>query len=414
MQRFVIVGNGPAGMKAAEIIRQIDQESPITVISNEGYSFYYRRYLPRFISGKLAEKSLFAKPEVFYETNRIIQRLGNGVAQVRPRDNSITLKTEEVVPYDSLLLATGGKPITLNWPGKELGGLFSVRTLEDAKALIAKASISKKAVIIGGGLLGLNLAQSLQERGLRITLLCREDRVCANLLDKPASDFVERKLEEKGVELLLKSEAKAFLGSANQVETVLTAEDEHLNCDMVGIAVGTRPNIDFLKDSGIATNRGILVDDYLRTNYSNVYAAGDVAQAFDVTCGEQRVNTSWSIDEEQGALAGRNMAGMATKYEGCLPSGTEAVYDVTLSSIGIANPPTPDFEAISSAMKGGRVYKKFVIKDDRLRGAIIMNDLKDISSIERIIRQRVSISPVKSRLLDASLNLKQFLSEIAG
>jgi nitrite reductase (NADH) large subunit len=412
MQRFVILGNGPAGMKAAEIIRQIDQESPITVISNEEYSFYYRRYLPRFISGKIAEKNLFVKPQDFYELNRIVQKLGNGVAQVRPRDNSITLETGEAVPYDSLLISTGGKPIALNWPGKELGGLFSVRTLKDAKALIAKASISKKAVIIGGGLLGLNLAQSLQERGLKITLLGREDRVCANLLDKPASDFIERKLEEKGIELLLKSETEAFLGSDNQVEAVLTAEGERLNCDMVGIAVGTRPNIDFFKDSGIATNRGILVDDCLRTNYPNVYAAGDVAQAFDVTCGEQKVNTSWSIAEEQGAFAGRNMAGMETKYDGSLPSGTEAVYDMTLSSIGTANPPTPDFEVFSGFMKSGKVYKKFVIKDDRLRGAIIMNDLKDISSIERIIRQKISVSPVKSRLLDENLSLKQFLSEI--
>jgi nitrite reductase (NADH) large subunit len=412
MKRFVIIGNGPAGSKAAETIRQMDHESSIFVITEEAYPFYYRRYLPRFISGKLDERDLLVKPLDFYEKNQITQMTGRNVTQVKPSENHVILSDGEIAPYDALLIATGGRSLVPNWPGKELTGIFYIRTLKDSKELVEKALPSIRAIVIGGGLLGLNLAQSLQERGLEVTLLVREDRVCANLLDKKASDMILKKLMERGINLSLENETKSLQGSQGQVRSVLTSKGEGLPCDIVCVAIGSKPNIDFLKDSGIVTDRGIIADECMRTNLQNVYAAGDVAQALDITIGQKRVNTSWAIAEEQGVIAAKNMAGVKTLYLGCLPASTEAVYDVITSSIGISNATESEYETLSGMLKDGKVYKKFVIKGDRLCGAIILNDVRDNSAIEKIIREGISIASVKNRLFDENFSMRQFLSDI--
>jgi len=395
---YVIIGNGPAGIRAAETIRKNDLKSRILVISEENQPYYYRRLLARFIAGKYKPENLTVYPPDFYEKKTIEQMLGKTVIQVLPKEREVLLDDGQKIRYDKLLLAVGGKPVIPNWPGSNLKGVMTIRTLADAQKMVDFSLGKKNAVVIGSGLLGMNLAQSLREVGLGVNLLVRGDRLWSAMLDRKASDIIARRLEKEGIHVNFNMEVKRVVGDDSSVSKVITREGTEIPCELVAVSIGIRPNIDFLKYSGVEIDKGIIVNERMETNIEDIYAAGDVAQAYDVVYKDYRLNTSWTIALEQGATAGSNMSGLHETYCG-LCSNTEKVYDVALTSIGIVTPPSIDCEVLAHDLEEKNAYRKFVLKENRIVGALLIGHTRDADRVEKLIRTEADVTDMKDKLL---------------
>ena len=399
LTNHVIVGNGPAGIRAAEIIRKHDSESRINVISDEKQLYYYRRLLSRFIAGKCKSENLRVYPPSFYEEKAVVQTLGKTVTKVLPKEKLILLDDNREISYDKLLLAVGGKPLRPRWLGSNLKGIMTTRTLEDARTMVEFVARTKRAVVVGGGLLGLNLAQSLRERGLDVNLLVRGDRLWPAMLDQIASDIIAKRLEQEGIEVDFNTEVERFVGQSDAVSGVVTTSGTEITCQLVGVSIGITPNVDFLKDSGIRIDKGIVVNDRMQTNIEEIYAAGDVAQAYDVVYKDYRLNTSWNNAVEQGTIAGSNISGTQETFCGGVCSNSEKIYDFTLTSIGTTSPPSADYEVLSCDVNEKNAYRKFVLKGDKMVGALLLGYTRDADRIEKLIRMEANVSDIREKLL---------------
>jgi NAD(P)H-nitrite reductase large subunit len=395
---YVIVGNGPAGIRASETIRKNDVDSEIHVISEEKHLYYYRRLLARFIAGKYKPEHLRVYPPNFYEKNGIKQLLGTSATRILAEKKTLQLNDGREIPYDKLLLAVGGNPIIPNWPGCNMSGVMTVRTLDEAQKMVEYITKAKRATVVGGGLLGLNMAEALRQRNLDVTLLVRGDRLWSTMLDKKASDIITKRLEKAAIHVNFMTNVECFTGN-DSVSTVKTKEQKDITCELVAVCVGIKPNTRFLEGSGIKTDRGILVNERMETNIEDVYAAGDVAQAYDVVYKDYRLNTNWNNALEQGTIAGSNMAGGNETYCGGVCSNTEKVYDIALTSIGVVAPPSSEYEVLEKDLSEKNAYKKFVLRHNKIVGALFVGDTRDTDAIERLVRTESDVTNIKAKLL---------------
>jgi NAD(P)H-nitrite reductase large subunit len=380
-------------------IRKNDADSKIQVISEEQYSYYYRRLLARYIAGKYEPENLRVYPPDFYDKNAIEQLLGRSVTRVLPEKRKILLNDGREIAYDKLLLAVGGRPIIPNWSGCNLRGVMTVRTLDDAQKMVEHSIKAKRAVVVGGGLLGLNIAEALQQRSLDVTLLVRGDRLWSAMLDKKASEIITRRMEEEGIHVNFMTDVEDFAGDGDSVSIVKTKGRTEIACELVAVCVGIRPNIRFLDGSGIKMDRGILVNERMETNIKDVYAAGDVAQAYDVVYKDYRLNTNWNNALEQGTIAGSNMSGRHETYCGGVCSNTEKVYDIALTSIGVVASSSSEYEVLEKYLCEKNAYKKFVLRNNKVLGALLIGDTRDTDAIEKLVRTESDVTNIKAKLL---------------
>ena len=383
--RFVIIGNSAAGRAGAKAIRMLNPDADITVITEETSPLYYRPLLPDYIGG-MPENKLFRAAESAYGDNLLMLITGERVTAIDTSNKTVRCASERTIAFDSLLIASGSTPVMIPWPGSDAQGIAYFRTFEDAKKIAEFAAEAKEAVVVGGGLLGLEFVRAFIARGIKVTMLVREERVGSPGLDAEAGSIVENRLKELGVNVMLQEEVASFEQEKGRVKIVKTNRGRALSCDVVGIAVGVKPRIDFLADSGIDTDRGVLVDDRFMTNIPGIYAAGDVAQAPDLIYGSRRVNTSWRVAGEQGWIAGCNMAGADVRTPGTIGSNFQVFGGTAFYFIGMANPAEETFEVEKELDIAGGTYRKLVRKDGRLVGAVLVGDMSEASYIEREIR----------------------------
>lgn len=258
---------------------------------------------------------------------------------------------------------------------------------------------AKRAVVVGGGLLGLNIAEALQQRSLDVTLLVRGDRLWSAMLDKKASEIITRRMEEEGIHVNFMTDVEDFTGDGDSVSIVKTKGRTEIACELVAVCVGIMPNIRFLDGSGIKTDRGILVNERMETNIKDVYAAGDVAQAYDVVYKDYRLNTNWNNALEQGTIAGSNMSGRHETYCGGVCSNTEKVYDIALTSIGVVASSSSEYEVLEKDLCEKNAYKKFVLRNNKVLGALLIGDTRDTDAIEKLVRTESDVTNIKAKLL---------------
>ncbi|MGE5542695.1 MAG: NAD(P)/FAD-dependent oxidoreductase, partial [Bacillota bacterium] len=290
--RYVIVGNGVAGNAAVQAILQRDPGAEVSIVSSEGHPFYSRVLISYYISGAVGREDVFLQAAAGRPGVRAL--LGRTVASISPRERSITLSDGETLAYDRLLLATGGSPVVPGIPGAELPGVFTLRTLDDAIAIREWAGGVRSAVVLGGGMIGLKAAEALFALGLKVTVVASSGRVLSQSLDADSSRIVQQSLERAGVGLRLGSDAAEILGKG-RVEYVRLKSREMIVAGMVVVGKGVRPNTSLAEAGGIATNRGVLADEFLRTSATGVYAAGDVCEALDPVTGRGAVNALWTV-----------------------------------------------------------------------------------------------------------------------
>ncbi len=412
---YLIIGNGAAGLRTAQTIRKRDPEGSITMVDEERYPSYYRMRLPDYISGWKGRETIFAVGDDFYEEKRIELLREDRVAEVRPDSHQVVLEKGGTLSYDRLLIATGARPRVLTSQGSDLDGVVYLRTLDQAEDIIARAKTASSAVALGGGLLGVEMARSFNELGLTTHYLIREDRFWPQMLDAAGSSLVEKVLTEKGIILYKEEGIEEISGDGTKVTGVRTTSGRDLDADMVGIAIGVESNLGLLAGSGIETDRGIIVDEHLRTNQPDIFAAGDIAQVLDTASGEHRLVTSYLNTQRQGEVAGTNMSGGDAAMGGIIPFNVIVIYGLPVASLGLDLPPDEEgYEVLTGDSPRESEYRKLVLADGVLVGATLIGSIGEAQAIESLIKMRADVSSFRDRLFEPGFDAKKLLEEISG
>lgn len=388
---YVIIGQGAAGAAAANELKQLENEAVVTIISNEQEGFYSRIDLPDMISGKREAQDALLQTPAQFQDKGIHCLAGDQVIRINPDNHSVELTAGRCLSYDKLLLATGARPVLPGLPGMEADGVFSLWTMAQAKAISLAAAGARAAVIIGAGLIGLKTAVALHQRGLRVTIIEQMDRVLPQQLDKIGSAILETAIREGGVELLTNTRMDAVATSGGRV-TGIYAGTRLIACDMVVCAIGVRPDTELAQAAGLMLGAGIVTDEFLQTSQADVYAAGDAAEVVDVY-GQQTMSAGWPAAVEQGIIAARNMAGAQTRYTGYLNQNSVEIAGIPLVSAG--NICDRDGEEILSC-QDGNTYKKLVLKNNRLKGFLLMGDIRQAGVLAGVLTGQQPIVPGNS------------------
>ncbi len=328
---IVIVGGGAAGFAAAEMLRRRGYAGRLTLLSADEDAPYDRPNLSKdYLAGTAEEAWMPLRPDNFYADNEIDLQLRTTVADIDAQARMVTTDDGRTFPFDRLLLATGAEPVRLKIPGSERPHVFTLRSMADSRAIIDQIGKSKSAVILGAGFIGLEVAASLRERGLKVHVVTQDARPFETVLGADLGDLIRSTHKAHGVEFHL----NATIASIHE-RTALLSNGSELGADLVIIGVGVRPRVALAEKAGIATDRGILVDEFLETNRPGIFAAGDAARWHDLHSGERRRVEHWVVAERQGQAAAENMLGMRRPFLD-IPFFWSAHYDMTIRYVGHA------------------------------------------------------------------------------
>ena len=397
--RYVIIGNGPAGVNAIEAIRKVDKEGEVVNISKEPYKPYSKPVMPYYIGGQIPYKKMFFRPDDFYESNNVIFIKEDGVVSIDTANSYVILSSGKRIGYDKLLIATGGKPRVMNVDGVDLDGIFYMTSMEYTERIVEYIPYVKNALVLGGGPLGLKASLSLAHHGINVKLLISSPQVMSQVLDEESAKILEKKLDESEVEMRLKTSVIAFEGKG-KIKVAVLDTGEKILCDMVIIAKGVVPDFDFIDRKKIRTNIGIIVNSYMQTSVSNIYAAGDVVESYDLLTGGNNTVAVWPRASEQGYFAGMNMAGFEKPYPGAHRMNSLDFEGVSCIVMGDVKTVKKDFVILTQKDVKRNVYQRIILEDNRIRGAAIIGRIVNVGGINRFIRKRVPINRIKDSLFD--------------
>ncbi|MCD6253260.1 MAG: NAD(P)/FAD-dependent oxidoreductase [Thermotogae bacterium] len=404
--RYVIIGIGPAGMAAADAIREIDEKSELVMITSEEVAGYSKPLITYFLGGKVDEKRMFYRFPWCFEEKNISVMTGTEIVQVDPNEKRVVSKRGEEIPYDKLLIATGGSPFVPKIEGVEKEGVFTFTQWKDSKMVasyIVENNVAK-AVVLGGGLIGLKTTEALLELGLKVSVVELADRILATTFDKKASQIMTRALQSRGCEVYTGDTVVQVKGK-RKVSKVLLKSGREIKTKLLIIAVGVRPNVGFLEGSGIEVNRGVIVNERMETNVENVFAAGDCAEFRDPSTGESTNIAIWPVAFAEGEVAGYNMAGRPVKYQGGVPMNSVELAGLATISVGFTNVEGNGVEILKYFKEEENVYRKLVLKDGRLIGAVFVGDIDRAGIYTGLILQKVDVSSFKNDLLREDFGL---------
>ncbi len=311
----VIVGNGVTGVSAAQRLRELQPDWKISLISGESRHHYSRPALMYIYMGHMRYEDTKPYPDDYWERMRL-ELVRDWVVGIDVETRHLQLHRGGAMPYDRLLLATGSKPNRFGWKGQDLEGVQGLYDLMDLRSLHENTRSCQRAVIVGGGLIGIELAEMLHSQGIAVDFLVREQSYWDNVLPTEESAMINRIIREHGFGLHLSTQLAEIVDDGNgRVGAVITDSGERIECQLVGLTAGVSPNLDLVRDTPIETGRGILVDDSLRTNIADVYAAGDCAEIRTPAEGRNLLQQVWYTGKAQGRVAGESMAGLASRYQ---------------------------------------------------------------------------------------------------
>lgn len=394
---YIIIGNSAAGVSALEAIRQLDKEGSTAIISEEDYPIYSRCLISHYLAGEIEEEKLFFRPTNFYKKMKAKPILGTRVVRVIPSQTKVVLAGGKYLSYDKLLLAIGASPKRPEIEGQHHKGVFVIRTIEDVKKIISLSSIGKRALIIGGGLVGIKAAYGLNKRGLKVSVVVSSNQILSQMVDLDAATILTSKLESHGITVQTGLSVKEIRGQDEYISVAVLSDENTIPCQLVIIAKGVNPNVGLLQGSGIKLNRGILTDGMMRTNIENIFAAGDVVEAVDLLTGDRTINALWPNAISQGRVAGLNMAGGKTKYDGSISMNSINFYDLNLISFGIVNPRGREYETLVEHNPAN--YRKLVIKDEKIVGMITVGNVRNSGVLLSLATRGERISNIKDILM---------------
>ena len=388
MANYLIIGNGVAGTTAAENIRKVDKAGKITVVTEEMTPFYYRMRLPEFISGDLAEDKLGAKKDQWYKDHGIDLKLNTRIQDASLEKKAVTTQNTQEISFDRLLLATGSRSFIPPMKGADKKGVFALRTIQDARNIVAWAKNIQKVVLIGGGLLGLEAGNALRKLGKKLTVVEFFPRLLPRQLDVAGGGRLQKIMEGMGFSFRLGAKTQEIKGE-DRVSGVLLEGGEVLPAEMVIVSAGVRPDLELAKALSLDHDKGVKVDEHMRTNQPGIYAAGDVAEFKGIPYG------IWTAATEQGQIAGTNMAGGNASYKGTVMANTLKVVGIDLASAGNID---AEDKLESKVLTDQKVYKKIVLENNQIAGCIMLGDTKGFTRITKMMSEKQNVSQIKDKL----------------
>ena len=398
--KILIVGSGMAGTLAAKTVRELDPEAEIVVFGEERYPYYPRPNLIEHIAGRLPYERLFAFPEAWNERQRISVRLGQSIVRVRPDDRTIESASGETSPYDALLLASGARASIPAIEGAGRKGVFVLRALDDALAILDRLRTHGRVAVLGGGLLGLEIARAIRGRGAEVTVVEFFERLLPRQLDPAGAAVLKGQIEKTGISVRLGAVSREIVGDG-EARGIRFESGERLEADLVVVAAGIKPELGLAKDAGLAVGRGVVVDDRLRTSRAGIFAAGDVAEH------QGRIYGIIPASFEQARAAAYNMLGQDMPYGGTVPSNTLKVAGLYVTSVGDVTPEGRGFETFVKSGPAEGLYKKIVLKEARLVGAIWMGTKKGASEIGRLVAAKRAVAGHPEDLLEDNFDFAE-------
>ncbi len=381
--KIVIIGNGPAAISAAETVRGHDKDCEIVMISKESVPFYSPCPLAEYVEGSVPREHLFLRDDEFYGRNGITTRFGAAVDWIDTDGGRVWL-AGKAVPYDRLLIASGARAFVPPIPGlAATPGVFALKTLADADAILARIGQAERAVVIGSGFIGLEAVQALVRKGLHVTLLEAQDHVLPAMLDQEMAALVEARLRQHGVDVLTGCSAEAVLEGRRGVRAV-KADGREIPCQLVICAAGVRADLSILAGSGIATGRGILVDDRMRTTVPDVLAAGDVIERADAP-EKFRVLPNWPNAVSTGRVAACTMLGIPRRHPGLEAVNIVRIFDVPVASFGLQSG-----ERTLRWQRNGAV-RKLLLTAGRVAGGQMIGEVNGTGVLHEMMKKGVAV-----------------------
>jgi len=395
--RYVIIGNGPAGHAAAKTIRDRDLAGQITVISDAVNQAYHRPLIPTLIEGVMSKESLYR--EELPAPEGVEVRLGVRVEAIDPKAKRLRLQSKETLSYDRLLLSTGSSAIRLPIDGLEGSNVHLLRTIRNAEAIKRSAERAGKAVVIGGGRVGMKAAFALRHSNIRVSVVERLGRIVPLQFDETAAEIMKEAVEAHGIKLFLGRTVSAVERGDQGVQALVLDDGDRLETDLVIVAVGVQPNVDLAQAGGLRINQGVLVNEYLQTSDPDIFAAGDVVETADVVTGESIVSGLWTNAVEMGRIAGKNMAGGKAEYSGAFGVlNSFELANIPTISVGMINPPDKEGYEVYSSRRGDS-YRKLVLRQGVLMGAVVVGEIEGAGVYTGLIKGKKNVGQHLKALL---------------
>ena len=431
MENYVIIGSGAAGIAAAGAIRREDRTSRVQVFTNDPYGYYSRPGLAYLLAGEIPQSQLYPFDQNYYKEEDI-KFVNQPVHAILPDQHQIKVGNGSYFQYDRLLLATGATANMPKVPGIEWDGVVKLDNMDDAERILKAARKARAAVVIGGGITALEIVEGLATQGVEVHYFLRGDRYWSNVLDEVESKIVENLLIQDGIQIHYFTELEEILGKKGKVSGVIARQNQQLvqmDCQLVAFAIGIKPRVDLAIQSGLKTQRGVIVDEGLHTSQMDIFAAGDVAQVYDRLSGEYLLDSLWRPAIEQGWIAGLNMAGGNYAYERQYPFNVTRLGGLITTIIGrVGKEVTPgsklnDNSDVKGIMRGdseiwqqhsvgiiAQTYQetnriRLYVTPNHITGAVIMGDQTLSRPLQVLIREQVDISPIRETLLSSGSSL---------
>jgi NAD(P)H-dependent nitrite reductase small subunit len=392
--RLVIAGNGMAGMRTVEELLKLGVADRfiISVFGAEPRGNYNRILLSPVLSGEQQADDIMLHRPSWYARRGITLHSGDPIVEIDRKRRMVRSKSGTIAPYDRLLIATGSDPIMLPLPGKDLPGVVTFRDLDDVNRMLEASASGKRAVVIGGGLLGLEAAHGLSLRGMHVTVVHLLDTLMERQLDAPAGALLKSALEKRGIEFRMSAKTSEILGS-DRVTGVRFASGEEIAADLVVMAVGVRPNIELAKKAHLACDRGILVDDCLQTYDPSIYAVGECVQHRRQTFG--LVAPLW----EQARICAQHIAEIGvSRFSGAINATQLKVSGIEVFSAGDFSE-TGNRESLVLSDRRRGIYKRIVLEGNRVCGAVLFGDVSEAARLRELIADQTDIGPIRDELL---------------
>ena len=429
IKQVVIIGNGVAGVTTADHIRRRHPDCTIHVIGREKHNLYNRMGIARLVYGRSAMQGLYLLPETWYDDHNITTWLNTQVTKVDPNAHQVFLATGEVLDYDKLVLAMGSRSTVPAVENFGIPGTFVLREAEDAMAIRAFAQDfgSKRAIVAGSGLLGLEAAYALLKLGLAVSVLERGERLLSKQLDARASQLLRDYLEGLGIKIVFKAETATVTGVAdmtrmveripdrlkfggsgqsdNRVTHIVLKDGRRLSCDVFLLATGITSNVELARAMGLKINKGVVIDDEMRTSLPDVLAAGDVAEF------QGMIHGLWPVATEQAQVVATNAIGGHLKYQGSVPVTALKIVGVELTSVGQFEPKAPNDLVIALEDAAAQHYRKLVINNGKIVGAILLGYPLITSAVTSAIKKQYDVRPY---INDLRAGNWEILSKLAG
>lgn len=422
MRRYVIIGNGAAGINAAEELRKRDARASITILTDERYPMYSRPGLAYVLIDEVSDQQAIARKPEWYAAQRI-DLVFSRAERIDLDRRCVHAGNGQAFPYDALLIAAGARAVSAPFPGGNLDGVVYLDNMDNALDIIRRARSAQAAVVVGGGITALELAEGLAHHKVETHYFVRKNNLWSALLNDHESRLVERQIVHHSVHIHYGTETAEIVGRDGKVAGVRTTKGEVVECQIVGVAIGVKPNLTLAKGTPLALDRGILTDEYLQTNLPGVYAAGDCAQIYDAWSGEHRCDSLWPTAIASARAAAINMTGARQPYRKGVPFNAALLFGLHLTAIGqvaaAGRGGEDDAEELSFISRGssevwtakpgggytsawaedGTSSKRLVIRENTIVGALLLGNQRLADPLRDLIDRRIDVSSFKPRLM---------------